>query len=234
MFKGAGKEIILYAIWTDNIAKLPSLYNSVDVGDYVNYPVYYDNVTDANNYITNLYGWRVLSKDVDLDGNVDDIIMYRYDGETVTHRIVEIIDNGFITKGDANEFNDDYVVYKDDIIGKVSIIIPKYGYVVHWLKFKGGKGVASTLGLMLTITPFTGILTALTWLAMAVSFKYSSLSALTALALAPLYAFIWDGQMPALFYLGLAILSFWRHKENIKRLAKGEETKINLKKKKTK
>lgn len=103
-----------------------------------------------------------------------------------------------------------------------------------WLKFKGGKGVASTLGLMLTITPFTGILTALTWLAMAVSFKYSSLSALTALALAPLYAFIWDGQMPALFYLGLAILSFWRHKENIKRLAKGEETKINLKKKKTK
>ena len=103
-----------------------------------------------------------------------------------------------------------------------------------WLKFKGGKGVASTLGLMLTITPFTGILTALTWLAMAVSFKYSSLSALTALALAPLYAFIWNGQMPALFYLGLAILSFWRHKENIKRLAKGEETKINLKKKKTK
>ena len=69
---------------------------------------------------------------------VDDIIMYRYDGETVTHRIVEIIDNGFITKGDANEFNDDYVVYKDDIIGKVSIIIPKYGYVIHWLKFKGG------------------------------------------------------------------------------------------------
>ena len=69
---------------------------------------------------------------------VDDIIMYRYDGETVTHRIVEIIDNGFITKGDANEFNDDYVVYKDDIIGKVNIIIPKYGYVVHWLKFKGG------------------------------------------------------------------------------------------------
>ena len=51
-----------------------------------------------------------------------------------------------------------------------------------WLKFKGGKGVASTLGLMLIMTPFVGILTALTWLAMAVSFRYSSLSALTALA----------------------------------------------------
>lgn len=100
-----------------------------------------------------------------------------------------------------------------------------------WLNFKGGKGVASTLGLMLTMTPFTGILTALTWLAMAVSFKYSSLSALTALALAPVYALIFSGTIPAICYTGLAVLSFWRHKENIKRLIKGEESKINLKKK---
>ena len=100
-----------------------------------------------------------------------------------------------------------------------------------WLNFKGGKGVASTLGLMLTMTPFTGILTALTWLAMAVSFKYSSLSALTALALAPVYALIFSGPTAMVFYLGLAVLSFWRHRDNIKRLAKGEESKINLKKK---
>lgn len=100
-----------------------------------------------------------------------------------------------------------------------------------WLKFKGGKGVASTLGLMLIMTPFVGILTALTWLAMAVSFRYSSLSALTALALSPLYAFIFSGPVPAVFYVGLAVLSFWRHKDNIKRLIKGEESKINLKKK---
>ena len=100
-----------------------------------------------------------------------------------------------------------------------------------WLKFKGGKGVASTLGLMLIMTPFVGILTALTWLAMAVSFRYSSLSALTALALSPLYALIFSDPVPAAFYAGLAILSFWRHKDNIKRLIKGEESKINLKKK---
>lgn len=100
-----------------------------------------------------------------------------------------------------------------------------------WLKFKGGKGVASTLGLMLTMTPFAGILTALTWLAMAVSFRYSSLSALTALALAPVYALVFSGLIPAVFYLALAVLSFWRHKDNIKRLIKGEESKINLKKK---
>lgn len=72
VFKGTGKEITLYAVWTDTTTRLPSLYDSVDIGDYVNYPVYYDNVADANNYITNLSGWRVISKDVDLDGNVDD------------------------------------------------------------------------------------------------------------------------------------------------------------------
>ena len=100
-----------------------------------------------------------------------------------------------------------------------------------WLKFKGGKGVASTLGLMFIMTPLVGILTAMTWLAMAVSFRYSSLSALTALMLSPLYAAIYEGPIPAVFYAGLAVLSFWRHKDNIKRLIKGEETKINLKKK---
>lgn len=69
---------------------------------------------------------------------IDDIIMYRYDNETITHRVYEIVENGYITKGDANELPDDYVVLKNDVIGKVNIIIPKYGYFVHWVKFKGG------------------------------------------------------------------------------------------------
>ncbi len=101
-----------------------------------------------------------------------------------------------------------------------------------WLKFKGGKGVASTLGLMLSMTPMVGILTALTWLFMAIIFKYSSLSALTALAIAPLYALLHSDIDASLFYAVLCVLSFWRHKENIRRLTKGEESKINLKKKK--
>ena len=57
-----------------------------------------------------------------------------------------------------------------------------------WLKFKGGKGVASTLGLMLAMTPCIGILTCLTWLVVALIWHYSSLAALTALAAAPVYA----------------------------------------------
>lgn len=100
-----------------------------------------------------------------------------------------------------------------------------------WLKFKGGKGVASTLGLMLAMTPVTGVLTCLTWLSMAVIKHYSSLSALTALALAPVYALAFNSGTAALFYLALAILSFYRHRANIQRLWQGTETKIDLKKK---
>ncbi len=101
-----------------------------------------------------------------------------------------------------------------------------------WLKFKGGKGVASTLGLMLAMTPLVGILTAVTWLIVAFTFKYSSLAALSALALAPVYAFIFESnKLIGVIYLLLTALSFYRHKSNIVRLLHGEETKINLKKK---
>ena len=100
-----------------------------------------------------------------------------------------------------------------------------------WLNFKGGKGVASTLGLMVFMTPVAGWMTVLTWLAMAFMKKYSSLSALTALALAPLYAWIFNSGTAALFYLALTILSFYRHSGNIQRLWNGTETKIDLKKK---
>ncbi len=103
-----------------------------------------------------------------------------------------------------------------------------------WLRFKGGKGVASTLGLMLAMTPEAGILTCLTWLGMAMFKHYSSLSALTALALAPLYALVFNSSTAALFYLALTVLSFYRHRGNIQRLWNGTETKIDLKKKATK
>ena len=101
-----------------------------------------------------------------------------------------------------------------------------------WLRFKGGKGVASTLGLMLILTPAVGVCAALTWLIMAFRFKYSSLSALVALSFAPVYAFIFDYPTAVSFYAGLALLSLYRHKANIKRLLAGEESKINLRKKK--
>ena len=122
-------------------------------------------------------------------------------------------------------------IYNSEFLGFVAgtMAIIGHNYPI-WLHFKGGKGVASTLGLMVFMTPITGWLTVGTWLAMAFLKKYSSLSALTALALAPVYAFIFNSSMSACFYLALAVLSFYRHRENIKRLLNGSETKIRLKK----
>ena len=99
-----------------------------------------------------------------------------------------------------------------------------------WLNFKGGKGVASTLGMMLVLTPTVGLLTCLTWLFMALIFHYSSLSALTALVLAPAYAYVFAGRSAVVCYTLLGILSLWRHRANIKRLITGSESKINFKK----
>lgn len=123
-------------------------------------------------------------------------------------------------------------ISQNEVIGILSGVAAILGHNYPiWLKFKGGKGVAATLGLMIAMTPLVGILTALTWLFMAFTFRYSSLSALTALALAPVYALFFEIPMVSLIYLALAILSFYRHKENIKRILKGEESKIKLKRK---
>lgn len=67
---GTDSAATLYAIWTTSVDDLPKLADVVKVGDYVNYPVYYDNVyIDDTNYKSTYKGWRVISKDVDIDGN---------------------------------------------------------------------------------------------------------------------------------------------------------------------
>ena len=99
-----------------------------------------------------------------------------------------------------------------------------------WLNFKGGKGVASTFGMMLVLTPAVGICVRLTWLFIAFIFHYSSLSALIALMLAPVYASVYAGKSAVICYTLLWILSLWRHRANIKRLLTGQESKINFKK----
>lgn len=66
---GTDSAATLYAIWTTSVGDLPKLADVVKVGDYVNYPVYYDNVRDSYSYKSNYKGWRVISKDIDIDGN---------------------------------------------------------------------------------------------------------------------------------------------------------------------
>lgn len=100
-----------------------------------------------------------------------------------------------------------------------------------WLGFKGGKGVATTLGTMLAVSPFLGLAMIGIWLLIAFTLRISSLSALTAFALAPVLAYIWQGnEALAIFAAIIAALVFWRHSENIKRLLKGKEPKIGKKK----
>ena len=99
-----------------------------------------------------------------------------------------------------------------------------------WLKFKGGKGVATTLGTLIAANWMVGIGACVVWLVMAVVFRYSSLSALIAVAAAPLLA-LWLGTMPQAWLAAFAAVLVWiRHHENIRRLLKGEEPKIGKKK----
>ncbi|MDX2224736.1 MAG: glycerol-3-phosphate 1-O-acyltransferase PlsY [Rhodospirillaceae bacterium] len=99
-----------------------------------------------------------------------------------------------------------------------------------WLKFKGGKGVATTLGTLIAANWMVGIGACVVWLIMALLFRYSSLSALIAVASAPFIA-LWVGTPPQAWLAAFAALLVWiRHHENIRRLLKGEEPKIGKKK----
>ncbi len=99
-----------------------------------------------------------------------------------------------------------------------------------WLKFKGGKGFATTLGVLLFTAWPIGVAACATWLLTAGVFRYSSLAALVTLAAAPAYAYWLDMPAVSLMAGGLAMLGFVRHHENIARLMKGEESKIGAKK----
>lgn len=93
--------------------------------------------------------------------------------------------------------------------------------------FKGGKGVATLLGALLPLNWPAGLATPLTWLLMAKVFKISSLSALVAAALAPLYVWFFS-QSPVLTAAtaGMSVILFWRHRSNIRNLLQGAEGRI--------
>ncbi|CAA7618589.1 Glycerol-3-phosphate acyltransferase [Candidatus Terasakiella magnetica] len=100
-----------------------------------------------------------------------------------------------------------------------------------WLGFKGGKGVATTFGTLVAVSWPVGLACCGTWIVTAALFRFSSLSALVALALSPGFALYFAGPDTAMVAAGLAVLGFYRHKANIIRLIRGEEPRIGGKKK---
>jgi glycerol-3-phosphate acyltransferase PlsY len=103
--------------------------------------------------------------------------------------------------------------------------------------FQGGKGVATAAGVLVGIAPWLGLATGATWLIIAVFFRYSSLSSLVAAFFAPAYYVLggniaWPLDRTVLVALiVMSLLLVWRHRENIRRLAAGSESKLGAKKK---
>jgi glycerol-3-phosphate acyltransferase PlsY len=97
-----------------------------------------------------------------------------------------------------------------------------------WIGFKGGKGVATSIGVILATAWPVGVLAILIWVFMAWKFRYSSLAALSAAAATPFLALLFAPWQTAVVFIGIAGLVAWRHEGNIKRLLAGEESKISF------
>jgi len=96
-----------------------------------------------------------------------------------------------------------------------------------WLKFKGGKGVATYVGILFSINLTFGFIFCISWLLVFLLSKYSSLSSLVASLSVPLFLFFTNGEQ-IIFFIILFVLIFYTHRENIKRLKNKEESKSNI------
>ena len=99
-----------------------------------------------------------------------------------------------------------------------------------WLKFKGGKGVATYIGFLFGVNLILALFFLVTWLTIALMFKYSSLSSLIATTIAPLYFIVKGDNNTVIFLLYLLVVIVIKHHENIKRLLNRTENKIKLSK----
>ena len=96
-----------------------------------------------------------------------------------------------------------------------------------WLKFKGGKGVATYIGILFSINLIFGLIFIVGWAVTFIISKYSSLSSLTASLIVPIYLIIFENYN-SMFFIIMFVLIFYTHKENVKRLKNKDETKTKI------
>ena len=97
-----------------------------------------------------------------------------------------------------------------------------------WLKFKGGKGVASYLGILCCLDLFTALIFGVVWISIFILFKFSSLSSVLASLTIPIFHFFYNSNSDYYFYFMMFILIFFTHRENIKRLRNNTESKSKI------
>ncbi len=122
--------------------------------------------------------------------------------------------------------------YSDTVVGLVALAV-FFGHLFPvFLRFKGGKGVATGAGVLLAIDPLLGLAVAGTWLFVAFAFRYSSLAAVLAAGLAPVYQVLMHGGNGQTLVVGiLALALIGKHWQNLQRLLAGKEARIGSKKK---
>lgn len=122
--------------------------------------------------------------------------------------------------------------FSSTVIGLVALAV-FFGHLYPvFLKFKGGKGVATAAGVLLALDPLLGLAVLGTWLFVAFAFRYSSLAAVLAAGLAPVYSVLMHGAGGQVIFVGiLAMALIGKHWQNIQRLMAGQEAKIGSKKK---
>ncbi len=121
-------------------------------------------------------------------------------------------------------------LYGPDITYFASLAVVLGHMFPVWLGFRGGKGMATTFGVLLGLAWPAGLAGLATWLVVAAIFRYSSLAALAATGLAPVYAWFLDDPQAGGLMIILAVLIYLRHAANIRRLFAGTESKIRLSK----
>ncbi|MDO3441652.1 glycerol-3-phosphate 1-O-acyltransferase PlsY [Agrobacterium sp. V1] len=116
---------------------------------------------------------------------------------------------------------------------EASLVAGFFAFLGHlfpvWLGFKGGKGVAVYIGVLLGAAPLMMLAFALIWLATAFITRYSSLSALLAMLVIPVALWVVGPEKTAMLVTLLSVISWWKHRENIARLLAGTESRIGQK-----